>query len=75
MAKPIAIATRKPVKVWCFIDGAKAKRIFYAYDLPQLRLMEQKGFAKVFFAKTHDADWTKPDDWINGTANAPAQSG
>ena len=75
MAEPIAIATGKPVKVWCFVEGAKAKRIFYAYELPQLRLMEQKGFVQVYFAKTQNADWTKPDDWISGTANAPAPSG
>ena len=75
MAEPIAIATGKPVKVWCFVEGAKAKRIFYAYELPQLRLMEQKGFVQVYFAKKQDADWTKPDDWINGTANTPAPYG
>ena len=75
MAEPIAIATGKPVKVWCFVQGAKANRIFYAYELPQLRMMEQKGFVQVYFAKTPDADWTKPDDWINGTAKTPAPSG
>ncbi|MDP2798194.1 MAG: hypothetical protein Q8N94_11955 [Methanoregula sp.] len=75
MTAPIALATGKPVKAWCFVQGAKANRIFYAYELPQLRLMEQKGFVQVYFAKTPDADWTKPDDWINGTANAPSPSG
>ena len=75
MAEPIAIATGKPVKAWCFVEGAKANRIFYAYELPQLRIIEQKGFVQVYFAKTPDADWTKPDDWINGTANTPSPSG
>lgn len=71
MAELIAQATGKPVKVWCFIQGARANHIFYQYELPQLQRMEQKGFAQVFFAKNVDADWTKPEDWINGTANAP----
>jgi len=72
MAELIAQATGKPVRVWCFVQGARANRIFYQYELPQLQQMEQKGFAQVFFAKTVDADWTNPEDWINGTANAPA---
>jgi hypothetical protein len=75
MIEPIALATGKPVKAWCFIEGAKAYRIFYMYELPQLREMEQKGLVEVCFAKTPDADWTKPGDWINGTANVPAPSG
>ena len=71
MAEPISQATGMPVKVWCFVQGAKANRIFYTYELPQLRILEQKGYVRVYFAKTPDADWTRPDDWINGTANAP----
>jgi len=74
MAELIAQATGKPVNVWCFVQGARENRIFYTYELPQLRLMEQKGFVQVYFAKTPDADWTKPEDWINGTANAPTPS-
>ncbi|MFA6226671.1 MAG: hypothetical protein WC620_11005 [Methanoregula sp.] len=75
MAEPIAIATGHPVKVWCFIQGAKTNRIFYTYELPQLRLLEQKGYAQVYFVKSPDADWTKPEDWINGTANVQVASG
>ena len=75
MAGPIAQATGVPVKTWCFVQGAKANRVFYTYELPQLRLLEQKGAVEVHFAKTPDADWTKPEDWINGTANAPPPSG
>jgi hypothetical protein len=75
MIEPLALATGKPVKAWCFIEGAKANRIFYAYELPQLRLVEQKGFVQVYFAKTPNADWTKPDDWITGTKNTPVPSG
>ncbi len=75
MIEPIALATGKPVNAWCFVQGARANRIFYTYELPQLRLMEQKGLAKVYFAKTPDADWTIPADWINGTANTPVPSG
>ena len=71
MAEPLARATGKPVRAWCFVEGAKANRIFYTYELPQLRLLEEKGLVEVYFAKTQDADWTMPGDWINGTANAP----
>jgi hypothetical protein len=75
MAEPIALATGNPVKAWCFVQGARASRIFYTYELPQLRQMEQRGLVQVYFAKTPNADWTKPEDWINGTANTPAASG
>ncbi|MEI7857741.1 MAG: hypothetical protein WCH85_09580 [Methanomicrobiales archaeon] len=75
MAEQVAIATGNPVKVWCFVQGAKPNRIFYTYELPQLRLMEQKGYAQVYFAKSPDADWTKGEDWINGTANVKEATG
>jgi hypothetical protein len=71
MAEPIWQATGKPVKVWCFVQGARGNRIFYAYELPELRSLEQKGAVRVYFAKTQDADWTDPGDWLAGTANAP----
>jgi hypothetical protein len=71
VAEPIATATGKPVKAWCFIDGAKANRIFYSFELPALRKLEEKGLVEVYFAKTRDADWNNPSDWINGTALVP----
>jgi hypothetical protein len=74
MAEPLSRATGNPVKVWCFVQGARANRIFYTYELPQLRLLEQQEFVQVYFAKTPDADWTKPEDWTNGTASAPVPS-
>ncbi len=64
-------ATGKPVKAWCFVEGARANRIFYKYELPRLRRLEQEGKAQVYFARTRDADWSRPEDWIEGTANAP----
>jgi hypothetical protein len=72
MSVPISQATGKPVKVWCYVQGARANRIFYLYELPALRALEQKGVVQVYFAKSPDADWTRPGDWTNGTANAPA---
>ncbi len=75
VAEPIATATGNPVKVWCFVQGAKPNRIFYTYELPQLREMEQKGYAQVYFAKSVDADWTRPEDWLMGTANVTAATG
>ena len=71
IAELIDQATGHPVKVWCFVEGAKANRIFYKYELPELRKLEQKGAVQVYFAKNQDADWKNPDDWIEGTANAP----
>ena len=42
MAEPVARATGSPVKAWCFIQGAKPNRIFFTYELPRLRLLEEK---------------------------------
>ena len=64
-------ATGKPVKVWCFVEGARANRVFYTYELPELRRLESEGAVQVFFARTCTANWTIPSDWIEGTANAP----
>jgi hypothetical protein len=75
MAEPISQATGTPVKVWCFVKGAKANRIFYTYELPHLRELEEKGLVLVYFAKSPTADWTNADDWINGTAHTPVPSG
>jgi hypothetical protein len=72
MAGPIFFATGKPVKVWCFVEGARANRIFYTYEYPELRTLEQEGVVQVYFARTKSASWTDSGDWIEGTANAPA---
>ncbi len=74
MAGLIYNATKKPVKVWCYVEGARKNRIFYTYELPEIRRLEQDGMVVVYFARTKDADWTKPGDWIEGTAHAPAPS-
>ena len=75
MAVPILQATGKPVNVWCFVEGARAGRIFYTYELPELRTLEQEGAVTVHFARTRTANWTEPGDWIVGTANAPVPAG
>lgn len=64
-------ATGNAVKTWCYVIGARANRIFYVYELPKLRELEAAGAVQVFFAKTQDANWQNPDDWTEGTANAP----
>ncbi len=64
-------ATGKPVEVWCFVEGAKAKRIFYTNEFPALERLEAEGVVHVHFARTADADWTDPSDWTHGTANHP----
>jgi hypothetical protein len=71
MAVPISRATGKPVQVWCFVEGARGNRVFYTYELPELRQLEQDGVVNVHFAKTKTANWTSPGDWIEGTKNAP----
>jgi hypothetical protein len=70
MAREFYHATGKPVIAWCFVQGARPTRIFYAYEYPELRKLELEGVVKVFCAKTQDADWTKPDDWTAGTGSA-----
>jgi len=70
MARLIHNATGNPVNAWCFVEGARADRIFYTYELPELRRLESEGAVTVYFAKTKTADWTKPSDWIEGTARA-----
>jgi len=71
MATSFTQATGNVAKAWCFVEGAKSNRIFYMYELPELRTLEAAGVVAVYFAKTQDADWQVPDDWIEGTANAP----
>jgi len=71
MATSIAALTGQPVKSWCFVEGARANRIFYMYELPELRTLEAAGVVTVYFARTQDADWQDPDDWTVGTENAP----
>jgi hypothetical protein len=71
MATPFTQATGNTAKAWCFVEGAKSNRIFYMYELPELRTLEAAGVIAVFFARTQDADWQVPDDWIEGTSNAP----
>jgi hypothetical protein len=71
MAALIRNATGKPVRAWCFVEGARADRVFYTYELPELRRLEKEGAVTVYFAKTRNADWTNPADWIEGTARAP----
>jgi len=64
-------ATGKSVEVWCYVLGAKAKRIFYMNEFPELERLEAEGSLNVHFAKSADADWTEPSDWTEGTVNHP----
>ncbi len=71
-AKLIKGATGKPVKVLCFVQGAKAGRIFFAYEFPELKTLEGSGDVVIYFAKSQDADPANPADWAQGSQNAPA---
>ncbi len=71
MAVSFRERTGNPVKAWCYVIGAKANRIFYVYEFPKLQELEAAGVVRVFFARTQDADWQRPEDWIEGTENAP----
>ena len=62
-------ATGKKVQVWCYVENASANRIFYTYEYPKLEELEGEGVVEVHFAKTQDADWKNPQDWITGTEN------
>jgi hypothetical protein len=68
-------ATGRSVDVWCFVQGAKANRIFYTNEFVALRRLEAEGVVNVHFAKSADADWTDPADWTLGTANHPPALG
>lgn len=67
--------TGNPAKAWCFVQGAYANRVFYTYELPELRILEAAGVVQVYFAKTQYANWQNPSDWLEGTNNAPAPLG
>lgn len=64
-------ATGNVVKSWCYVQGARANRIFYTYEYPKLQELEAAGTVQVFFAITQDADWQDPEDWTEGTASSP----
>lgn len=64
-------ATGRSVEVWCFVQGAKANRIFYTNEFVELQRMEAEGVVNVHFAKTANADWNDPADWTHGTVNHP----
>jgi len=66
--------TGKPVEVWCFIQGAKANRIFYTYEFPELQKLEKEGVVNVHYAVKDNADWLNTYDWITGTSNFPQPS-
>ena len=71
MARGFAQTTGLPAKAWCFVIGANPQRIFYTFEFPELEQLESEGVVIVYFAKTQDANWQNPNDWIQGTANAP----
>ncbi|MFH1683631.1 MAG: hypothetical protein ABIA67_01980 [Candidatus Margulisiibacteriota bacterium] len=59
------------VESWCFVQEAKANRIFYSFEFPKLVSLEANGDVYVYFALTSEADWQDPADWAKGTTNAP----
>lgn len=64
--------TGKPVKFYCFIEGARRTRIFYTYEYPVLRALEEIGAVTVYFPRFNGAavaDWTQPATWDVGTSN------
>lgn len=36
-----------------------------------LQRLERDGVVQVYIAITTQSDWTRPCEWVNGTANAP----
>jgi hypothetical protein len=71
MTKLIRQATGITVESWCFVQGARKTRIFYAYELPELVSLEAAGSVYVHFATTYEASWLNASQWITGTTNAP----
>jgi hypothetical protein len=71
MAKLIRQATGVTIESWCYVQGARAPRIFYSYELPELISLEAAGDVYVHFATTYEASWLNSSQWITGTTNAP----
>ncbi|MFA4857947.1 MAG: hypothetical protein WC901_04755 [Candidatus Margulisiibacteriota bacterium] len=71
MSTLIHQATGKTVEAWCFVQGARAVRIFYSFELPELVTIEALGDVIVNFALTTEASWQNPAQWVVGTTNAP----
>jgi hypothetical protein len=73
MALDISAATGKPIEVWCFVQGARADRIFHKWELPVLRDLEAAGAVRVNFSRPGVANpsFKNPGDWTVGTATAP----
>lgn len=71
MARLIRQNTGITVESWCFVQGARANRIFYSFELSELASLETTGDVYVHFATTYEANWQNPNQWINGTSNAP----
>jgi len=70
MARQFHAMTGKPAIAWCFVQGAKPSRIFYAYEYPELQQLEAEGAVQVFCAKSQDSNWTNPNDWTAGIGSA-----
>lgn len=71
MTAMIRQVTGITVESWCFVQGAKANRIFYAYELPELATEEALGNVYAHYATTYEASWLNSAQWITGTSNFP----
>jgi hypothetical protein len=70
-ARLIRQATGITIESWCFVEGARATRIFYTFELPELISLEATGDVYVHFAKSSSSSWQDHTQWITGTTNAP----
>jgi len=71
MARLMRQATGVTVESWCYVQGARAVRVFYSYELSELASLEATGDVYVHFATTYEASWLNPAQWVTGTTNAP----
>jgi len=74
MARTFKAKTGLTPKIWCFVQGAKANRIFFTYEYPALVSLEKENAVQVYFAQSKTADWHNPADWKEGTENVPTPS-
>ena len=70
MAVKLYYVTGMAVNAWCFVKGARADRIFFRFEYPELQKLESQGYVKVHCTKNPDADWQDPNDWTEGTLSA-----
>ncbi len=66
------LKTGKKVQVWALVQGAGPTRVFYQFEYPELKKVQDEGIAVIHCAIAPPAgaetqpDWRNPNDWSIG---------